>query len=79
VVVVKTHTATVLHIITKEAFSPIKITVISHVIKAPSFIVTSPNSSTCEVTCSVFCYYSVFFGGQDVGNYELRNGSSYYV
>jgi hypothetical protein len=77
--VVKTHTATVLHIITKEAFSSIKITVISHVIKAPSFIATSPDPSTCEVTRSVFYYYSVFFGGQDVRNYELRNGSSCYV
>jgi hypothetical protein len=42
VTVVKTHKATVLHIITKEVFFSIKITVISHVIKEPSFIVTHP-------------------------------------
>lgn len=74
--VVKTHTATMLHLITKEAFFFIKITVISHVIKELSFIVTHP----CEVTCNVF-YYSVFLGGQDVGDAdtELHNSSSYCV
>lgn len=71
--VVKTYKAMVLHIITKEAFFFIKITVISHAIKELSFIVTYP----CEVTFSVF-YYFVFLAGQDVdeADNELHNSSS---
>jgi hypothetical protein len=55
--VVKTLMATVLHIITKNNFLSIKITVISHVIKAPSFTVihTQTDSRTCQVSYWVFC------------------------